>query len=925
MSSRQRTGRRRKHRKRKSSLNSDLFDSDSEEERGEKMRDSASPERHWRQLQYRMYLRERMRNGMRARKAVWVDTMGRPVTLAERILRFKVQQQEMAQAEATANGDEPQVESSAAFISPKEGGNQDGDNAKRVTSLHDLLAQYTRQREQEASLSSALLEEIAHAKEGLQKNHAHGLQHRPESLNISLGDSATNVNAKTEHHDVSETRGRSHLHIPDAPSATTSTTPTSTPTPMRMSGNTSIRHTPQDNVTCDAEDGGARKDRDQPRSRSSRSKSISSGRHNNRTKGDPLDNDLCPVPESRLGKVRHSVLSANYRSAENDDVTKDMRTGSANQSSKDARQAPNPTELHGQISSNREKRVDPEAEQFELTATLGPLGKGRSESRQDYDTNTLDALKTKESAVIIHEDTSKQDKPPNVRVSRNEKLSKSSNGRFRSSSKQENRSASVPESSQTDKKTSATSKPPITPKSRTNITTSVPHHSIFYFISHQLKRHYTEPEILAPGLLNPRTVRCQTCTSIGRGTTKKVLIYPATPVEDNITCLNSPIVARDSSPSYSFKEKSTFFPYINLTNGVTNSSNGLSNTSDSEISERTCRLPHPEAVGEDEGGGKLKPVVSPDSLQSSINVENKNPVSQPSSLTSTTKRVIGLQKELQTAAAFCENPATVTITLITGNARCDMRIDWGDKLGEPIKQRTEEQLLRDKVKTPRNAICSVGSSQNSEFEDPLAILNRESVENSDLEDLTLTKTPKLLVAGRLNGIKGLSCGINTEKGRQARKPAQFLFVREMTLSRYVAKERLKEQVRAYLEPLDEGKRQTKSLESRRNPQPYENRKSFKSQDKFKSATHLHLPSLPPMAARSRHTAMRHQVVKQDDRTDNTMHEPKLDRNSQDNLDLAGKGQGSHVARSKHQSISKRRREKALHNLIIGNYGKQHVW
>ena len=100
MDGKDRPRRRRRHRRRKSSINTDLLDSDSDGERTKKMDEvELAPESRWRQLRYQTYLRERMRNGIRAQNAVWVDTMGRPVTLAERILRFRVEQQEKEQTE----------------------------------------------------------------------------------------------------------------------------------------------------------------------------------------------------------------------------------------------------------------------------------------------------------------------------------------------------------------------------------------------------------------------------------------------------------------------------------------------------------------------------------------------------------------------------------------------------------------------------------------------------------------------------------------------------------------------------------------------------------------------------------------------------------------------------------------------------------
>ncbi|KAK3768529.1 hypothetical protein RRG08_060890 [Elysia crispata] len=1024
MSSKNRTGRRRKHRKRKSSLNSDLFDSDSDEERDKKATESLSPERHWRQLQFRMYLRERMRNGIRSRNSVWVDTMGRPVTLAERILRFKVLQQEK---EKTTNGDDSQNpsdqrQSSATFASTKEDANKDGGSVKRVTSLHDLLAQYTRQREQEASLSSALLEEIVHAKENIQREHA--LQPRPDSLSISLGDSATNVNAKTRHQNVSETRRRSQFYFRDAMSATA--TPTST------RAHTSDCQTPHACVPYDTKDGSGRKSQDQCRFRP---RSISGNRQTHAIKAEPNDHQLCPVSELRSGGVRHSVLSASYRKPEREDVTTDLQSGDPDQSSTESRQKTSPienrvnTERHlspyEESSATQEKRLtedrhpeqgDPEqptlshsclsepenihhqdssgrqaslfksvhsevdekadtvdnteraknddrntkpnttetakefeklspkhkenncgvtfehskvtsldsqdendhidlnrnslctspiisdknsliqkAEQLELTQPINLMDNNETKDRQNHDrwedtlenSKNLNTFKTADLSFTADEDTSTQSKPSPVRLSQHSKLSKSEKRPFRSRSNQDNLGMTMSEYSYTNNETAVNSNLHICPESHPSTRfIPAPDHSVYYFISHRMKRHYTEPEILAWDLLPRRMERSRNCAS-RESLAAKVLISPETNGDGNVSCVTKSNIAGSNAQSRAIKQSSRFLPDIKLNNGISKSTLDFPKVSGSETFGYNFRQPSTEAIGVDEG---------------------------------LAKRAIGLHRELSTAATFCKRPAAVTITLVNRRALCDMRIDWGLLPSELPKQQTAD--LQTRKDNPSREICTAGSKPDFDSHDPFVNQDINNDEKPQRGHLLLTKTPELMVAGSLNSIKGLSCGISSdvEDGRHSRKPAEFLFVREMTLSRYVAKERLREEMRAYLEPLVEERPQIKKYGGRRNSPTYKFVNTLRSQDKTKKSIPLQLPRLPPV--RSRRTLVSSQVKQGRPFDEVTVSKSVL--TGPHNHDLACGGQGSCLPRSKHQRHSERRREKALYSLRSGSCSKQHV-
>ncbi|XP_012935929.1 uncharacterized protein LOC106011309 [Aplysia californica] len=183
LSSRSRRSRRNHHKKTRR-LNADLYESDDETEHNLRQRSVLSPDSQWKELCYRRYLRMRMRRGLQNKNVVYVDGEGRPVSLAERIVRFKLKQSE--DKLIGGMGQEPVQ-----------------DESVQRASLHSLLHQYRALRESEAAIGTQLLGEIGQATDSLKKdgylqgpNSDTETRNRRGSLAISLGDSATHFNVK---------------------------------------------------------------------------------------------------------------------------------------------------------------------------------------------------------------------------------------------------------------------------------------------------------------------------------------------------------------------------------------------------------------------------------------------------------------------------------------------------------------------------------------------------------------------------------------------------------------------------------------------------------------------------------------------------------------------------------------------------------
>ena len=155
-----------------------------------------------------------------------------------------------------------------------------------------------------------------------------------------------------------------------------------------------------------------------------------------------------------------------------------------------------------------------------------------------------------------------------------------------------------------------------------------------------------------------------------------------------------------------------------------------------------------------------------------------------------------------------------------------MRIDWGLHIGE-LDSTADPNALRQGSTIPNMENCGTEPSLEAQSCKALEVPASRVEEKLDPDDFSPIKEPELTVAGSLQHIKGLSYGVDAgvlTKGH-ARRPAEFLFVREVTLSRYINKERLKDEMRAYLEPVIEKMPHARSPK-RLSLQTYRNGKSL---------------------------------------------------------------------------------------------------
>ncbi|GFR88366.1 P-selectin glycoprotein ligand 1 [Elysia marginata] len=889
MNDRQRTARRRRHhRKRKSSLNSDLFDSDSNEDREE--RDCLSPDSRWRQLQYRMYLRQRMRQGVRARNSVWVDTLGRPVTLAERIIRFKVDQQKREQKhlepEAIQNPSNGRPTASSSLGSSTKQKNQDDCDTTRVTSLHRLLEEYTRQREREASLSSELLQEIVHAKEAIQTEN--GLQPGTSgSASISLGDSATNVNAKTSNRPDCDSSRRRHSQAQRSRSTTDTPSPPAplTPRATGVDGSSPGQPTPakaREEDTGPHSSQGSRpepcsgnRSRPGPHSGESSRPELHSGE---RSRPGPSSGERSrPGPDngqgSRLGHVRHSVLSASYTRPTNQcgdsPLTEPVPGGThtvsltPNQCGDSRLTEPVPGGTHtvsltpNQCGDSPLTEPVPGGTHTDQSVSDERGNDGRGQVVKDVIPIPSDHL----SQNILDTDRDRNcDVPGTQRVKSASTTEKGHNQKtpfeprefrvtspvvpnpLRAPSGQDVKDSTKESSYRSSMAVGHSSSEPNSPVKRVSSgPTSRDHHSVYCFIRYQLKRNYSQPEFLSRDV--PLSGREQTRTWTPREDIIKICISSD---GDFITNSRAPTnVARESlarprdfkTLPPPLKKSSNFLPDISLTNGISKGPQTLSLNA------------KPKAHSGFQADALLDAGWGCGCLETHHYTDTDATArEQPPRVGVLRNQAIGLYKELSAASAFCRRPTEVTITLLYSQARADMRIDWGIQ---------PDQLIH-RGRPGADGVRQALHARNAETCHPGSVTQTEPLHTSPSEEGTSTKHPEPHaspaarnsqpeVAGSLGTIKGFSHGTSStqEPGRGGRRrPAEFLYVRELTLSRYVASESYRQQLEAYLQPRTEVK---PGKTTRTHPRPERQDRASRSPCNHQISRLPKLPCLLPEA------------------------------------------------------------------------------
>ncbi|GFN78489.1 hypothetical protein PoB_000499500 [Plakobranchus ocellatus] len=871
---------RRGHRRRRSRLNADLFLSDSDDEERQRPH-ILSPSSRWKQLQYQTYLRERLRNGIRSQNSIWVDTMGRPVTLAERILRFRITQQHMNQEQQGEEGHQEQPGQQGQrgqrvqmMRKDSEEINQEETHAERNVkspkSLRNLLAQYTRQREKEARLSSALLEEISNAKQRIEMEHLS--QHRSESQGISLGDSATNVNAKTRNSSCLASPNSMRKPLFDQADIVSSA---ATPTIVDVSCHRIQHH--GDSCKSDTVSRESEKQRLQDNSKSSETVERKASQF-------LLPDKIYP------GSIRYGVLSARYKNPESESYGFNQTRESTqtlpmngeedtmkNKYCKDANDRSNQNESKTTVTDSSKSladdRIKPDRHEEALlseksvkTRTI----KNQEENNETQDTSEITEEKmvpknkkcpTHENEVEVYALSMRnvfKEFPSSAYEIHTSNTSSSKNNisddtayltESSSDSKKKlatdiisQRSKNVTDSFLTKDDFTSSEQPleafPLSPLSEQD-------HSIYYFIDHCLKRCYTEPELLQLSCYGPDWKRPRSCRKLpGR------IVFPEVAGDINDNFVSPKTIDKGLAKIYVPEVKSKFaqptvgvLPDINITNGITR---GIANAEPANQPSRNLGDSGSKVL--DGKDPKTNTYVKQTSFTNQDRSADDISHTELATLMQAKKRVMGLRHELTSANTSHKRPQAVTITLLLhGPSRCDMRIDWGLSLENIRKMQVDYTCFQNKV-ARSNKSCA-GSRPNKDLE------TESPQETADLKTLEKTRsnwclpkpttTPDFVVAGSLQCRKGAPCGFSNTGMRNAlRKPAEFLYLREMTISHFVAKELKKDEVRLYLQPLTEDKYESKTpgkIASLR-PRIWKKSRIFVQQDKVSVVSPRHYRS-----------------------------------------------------------------------------------